>query len=45
VALVVPPLAVIWAFKAGWRSTAMLWLGAVVVYVVALMAALAAART
>lgn len=39
VALVVPPLAVIWGLKAGWNKLAALWLGAVGVYVVALMAA------
>jgi len=38
VALVVPPLAVIWAFKAGWKGMATLWLGAVAVYVGALIA-------
>jgi len=39
VALVVPPLAVLWAFRAGWRKTATLWLVAVLVWVVALIAA------
>jgi hypothetical protein len=39
VALVVPPLAVLWALRAGWRRTAVLWLIAVLVYVVALVAA------
>jgi hypothetical protein len=39
VALVVPPLAVLWAFRAGWRRTAAVWIGAVLVYVVALVAA------
>ena len=44
VGFVVPPLAVIWAFKAGWKGTAILWLGAVAVYVVALLAAFASAH-
>lgn len=39
VALVVPPLAVLWAFRAGWRKTAAVWLVAVLVWVVALIAA------
>ena len=39
VALVVPPLAVLWGFRAGWRRTATVWLVAVVVWVVALIAA------
>jgi hypothetical protein len=39
VALVVPPLAVIWAFKEGWRRSAVVWLGAVLIYVIALIAA------
>ena len=39
VALVVPPLAVLWGFRAGWRKTATVWLVAVVVWVVALIAA------
>jgi len=43
--LVVPPLAVIWAFRIGWRRTAYLWLGAVAVYLAALITALAGART
>ena len=38
VALVVPPLAVIWALKAGWRGIATLWLAAFAVYVAALVA-------
>ena len=38
-ALVVPPLAVLWAFRAGWRKTATVWLLAVVVWVVAWIAA------
>lgn len=41
VALVVPPLAVIWGFRAGWKGIASLWLGAVGVYVAALIAATA----
>ena len=43
VALVVPPLAVMWAFREGWRRTAFLWLGAVAVYTAALTVALARA--
>lgn len=39
VALVVPPLAVIWALRAGWKGIAGLWLGAVAVYVGGLIAA------
>ncbi|APR83305.1 Hypothetical protein A7982_08654 [Minicystis rosea] len=39
IALVVPPLAVIWALRAGWRGIASVWLGAVGIYVVALLAA------
>jgi uncharacterized membrane protein YgaE (UPF0421/DUF939 family) len=38
VALVVPPLAVIWALRAGWKGIAAAWLGAVAVYVAALIA-------
>jgi hypothetical protein len=45
VALVVPPLAVIWAFRAGWKASAALWLGAVGVYLAALIVSLAGART
>lgn len=41
VALVVPPLGLIWALRAGWTVIASLWIGAVVIYVVALVAALA----
>lgn len=37
VAFVVPPLAVIWGFKAGWKGLAGLWLGAVLVYATALV--------
>ncbi len=43
VGLVIPPLAVIWAFRAGWRATAALWLGAMAVYAIALTVALAGA--
>lgn len=39
VALVVPPLGVIWALRAGWYRLAATWIGAVLVYVVALIAA------
>jgi hypothetical protein len=45
VALLVPPLGVIWALREGWKRTAGLWIGAVAVYLVALIAALAGART
>jgi hypothetical protein len=38
VALVVPPLAVIWGLRAGWWAHTALWLGAVGVYVAALVA-------
>lgn len=44
-ALVVPPLGVIWALRAGWKGHAFVWLGAVVVYLGALITALAGART
>lgn len=44
VGLVVPPLAVIWALRAGWNRIAAVWLGSVAVYVAALLAALAGAR-
>jgi hypothetical protein len=39
VALVVPPLGLIWALRAGWTILAGLWIGAVAVYVAALVAA------
>jgi drug/metabolite transporter (DMT)-like permease len=39
VALVVPPLGVIWALRAGWKKLGLTWIGALVVYVVALIAA------
>lgn len=38
-ALVVPPLAPIYGLREGWRRTSALWLGAVVVYTVALLVA------
>jgi hypothetical protein len=41
VALVVPPLAVVWGIRAGFRALAAVWLSAVGVYVVALLAAAA----
>jgi drug/metabolite transporter (DMT)-like permease len=37
--LVVPPLAVIWALRAGWNKIAALWLGSVTVYFVVLAVA------
>lgn len=40
-AFVVPPLAVLWALRAGWKGAAMVWLGAVAVYTVSLVVALA----
>jgi len=43
VGFVVPPLLVLWAFRAGWRRTATLWLAAVLVYVVAVIGAVVAA--
>ena len=45
VALVVPPLGLIWALRAGWKGIAGIWLGAVGVYLIALIAALAGAKT
>jgi hypothetical protein len=39
-ALVVPPLAVIWGFRSGYRRTSVLWLVAVVVYLIALIVSL-----
>jgi len=39
-ALVVPPLAVIWGFRAGYRRNAVLWLVAVVIYLIALIVSL-----
>ena len=41
----VPPLGVIWALRAGWKGTVGIWLGAVAVYLVALIAALAGVKT
>ncbi len=41
VALFVPPLALVWALRAGWKGLAGLWIGAVAVYVIALVVALA----
>ncbi len=38
-ALVVPPLAPLWAFREGWRRSATLWVAAVLAYVVARIAA------
>jgi hypothetical protein len=37
-ALFVPPLAVLWGIKAGWKGLAVLWLAALGVYVTALVA-------
>jgi hypothetical protein len=45
VALVVPPLAVVWGLRAGWKVNAAIWVGAVAVYLMALVVALAGART
>ncbi len=39
VAFAIPPLAVIWGYRAGFRRSAVLWLCSVVVYSVALIAA------
>jgi hypothetical protein len=39
-ACVVPPLAPLWALQRGWRRSAVLWLSSVIVYAVALIAAL-----
>ncbi len=41
VALVVPPLALFWALRAGWKGIAVLWILAITVYVTALVVALA----
>ena len=35
VALLVPPLAPIWAYREGWSRSASLWVAAVLIYVVA----------
>ena len=40
VSLVVPPLAVIWGFRAGYRRMSVLWLVSVVVYLIALIVSL-----
>lgn len=40
VALVAAPLAPLWAFRRGWRASAGIWIGAVVVYAIALVVAL-----
>lgn len=40
VAVIAPPLALLWAVRRGWRASAVLWAGSVVVYAVALIAAL-----
>jgi hypothetical protein len=45
VALVVPPLALIWGLRAGWRVNAAIWVGAVALYLIALVASLAGVRT
>jgi hypothetical protein len=39
-AWIVPPLAPLWAVQRGWRRSAVIWLSSVVVYAVALIAAL-----
>jgi hypothetical protein len=36
-ALLVPPLAPIWAFREGWRASGLVWIAAVVAYIVALI--------
>ena len=41
VALVVPPLAVIWGFRSGYRRMSVLWLVSVVIYLIALIVSLA----
>lgn len=38
--LVVPPLAPLWSLQRGWRRAAVIWLSSVVVYSIALIAAL-----
>ncbi len=45
VGFLVPPLAVVWALRAGWKTNAFIWLGAVAVYLVALIVALAGPGT
>jgi len=39
-ALVVPPLAPIWAYRAGWRRSSTLWAASVLAYLVGRIAAL-----
>ncbi len=39
-AFVAAPLAPLWAFRRGWRVSASIWVGAVFVYAIALIAAL-----
>jgi hypothetical protein len=39
VALIVPPLAPIWAFREGWRRSAVAWLAAVLLYTIGRIAA------
>ena len=39
VALLVPPLGLLWAYRAGWTRSAALWVIALLVYIVALIAA------
>jgi hypothetical protein len=39
VAFFIPPLALLWAIKAGWRKTAVLWAGSIAVYAIALIVA------
>jgi hypothetical protein len=45
VAFVVPPLALIWALRAGWKAAAAVWVGAIAIYLMALVAALTGAPT
>jgi hypothetical protein len=40
VALIVPPLAPLWAYEAGWRRLSWLWVGAVAVYAAAVAVAM-----
>jgi hypothetical protein len=39
-ALIVPPLAPIWAYRTGWRRSSTLWVAAVLAYLVGRIAAL-----
>jgi len=39
VALIVPPLAPIWAFREGWRRSGIAWIAAVLLYIVGRIAA------